>query len=317
MHGMASGFRVRRKRRQPTHNQNKHMKKILSIIGLAAATLAGIQAQTIWNYDFGTGSGTFNTASSASTTFLPTPPVNGGTARVRVGSGGGSFNLENPGSSLGSGSELRIVAPTSTSVNKFSIYDYISAATTFSISYDLRLSGGDSGTFYFFMGDGTTFSDNSGFNGSQVFTGIQWQYGASGAIITNVRNGGNWVTTGLSGTPFAQDTNYTVQVIGNNSASSINYNQGGVNTLAANTWDLWIGGTKVGNNLAKAQLADAANIDSFMFYGINSTGNVANLTVDNISYANYAVPEPQTWFLIGLGAAIGLWNLRRRRVAGV
>lgn len=289
------------------------MKKLLTIIGLAAGTLAGSQAQTIWNYNFGTGTGVYNTASGASTTFLPTPPTNGGTARVRVGSTGGSFNLENPGSSLGSNSELRIVAPTSASVNKFSIYDYTTAATAFSLSFDLRLSGGSSGTFYLFTGDGTTFSDSSGFTGSQSFTGIRWVYGAAGAITTNVRNAGNWVTTGLSGTPFAQDTNYSVQIFGNNGASSINYTQGGTNTLAAGTWDLWIGGVKVGNNLAKAQLAGSANIDSFMFYGESSTGNVANLTLDNISYANYAVPEPKTWVMIGIGSAFMLWNMRRRR----
>ena len=289
------------------------MKKILTILGFAMISLAGADAQTIWNYDFGTGTGTYNTASGNSTTFLPTPPTNGGTARVRVGSAGGSFNLVNPGSSLGTDSELVIVAPTSTSVNKFSIYDYTTAATAFSLSFDLRLSGGSSGTFYLFTGDGTSFSDSNGFTGAQTFTGIRWVYGASSTITTNVRNAGNWVTTGLSGTPFAQDTNYSLQIIGNNGASSVNYTQNGTNTLASNTWDLWIGGAKVGNNLAKAQLAGAANIDSFMFYGESSTGNVANLTLDNISYANAAVPEAKTWVLIGIGSAFMLWNLRRKR----
>ncbi len=289
------------------------MKKLLTILGIVVVSLAGAQAQTIWNYDFGTGTGVYNTASGNSTTFLPAPSTNGGTSRVRVGSTGGSFNLENPGSSLGTGSELRIVAPTSSSVNKFSIYDYTTAATAFSLSFDLRLSGGSSGTFYLMTGDGASFSDNSAFTGSQVFTGIRWTYGASSAITTNVRNAGNWVTTGLTGTPFAQDTNYSVQIRGNNGASSINYTQSGNNTLAANTWDLWVGGTKIGSNLAKAQLAGAANIDSFMFYGETSTGNVANLTVDNISYANYAVPEAKTWALIGIGSAFMMWNLRRKR----
>src|SRR5262245_60347474 len=61
------------------------------------------QAQP-WLYDFGTGTGTFN-SSTASTSFLP-PPTSG-TASVRVGTNPGSIVLDNPGLvSLGSGSEL-------------------------------------------------------------------------------------------------------------------------------------------------------------------------------------------------------------------
>lgn len=283
------------------------MKKTLMLLSLTALTLTGTQAaNTIWDYNFGTGTGTYSTNNS-STTFLPTPPEGGGTARVRVGTGGGSFNLENPGSALGSGSELRIVAPTGTSVNKFSIYDYAEASTAFTLSFDLRLSGGSSGIFYLFTGNGASFSDNSGFTGNQSFTGIRWQYGADAAITTNVRSGGSWVTTGLPETPFAQNINYSVQIVGNNGASSITY--GDNNTLDAGKWDLWIGGIKVGT-VGAAQLASTTVIDSFMFYGESSTGNVANLTLDNISYANYAIPEPATAVLFGLGAAALI--LRRR-----
>lgn len=126
-----------------------------------------------WTYDFGTGTGSHTTG--ASTTFLPDPPAGGGAdARVRIGTTGGSFNLENPGLvGFGSGSELRGVAPTTTSVNKFSIYDY-TASKTFTIQFLIRLGGGSSGTWYFFSGDGAQYSDNGGFAGAQTFTGLRW-----------------------------------------------------------------------------------------------------------------------------------------------
>lgn len=87
-----------------------------------------------WTYNFGTETGTYNTNNSASTTFLPTPESNGGTARVKISNGqGGAFILSNPGVDIGgSGSQLQISAPTGTSVNKFSIYDY-SAGKSFTL----------------------------------------------------------------------------------------------------------------------------------------------------------------------------------------
>ena len=44
----------------------------------------------------------------------------------------------------------------------------------------------------------------------------------------------------------------------------------------------------------------------------NETGNDAGLAIDNFALGA-AVPEPQTWALIGLGAFFMIWNLRRKR----
>lgn len=274
----------------------------------AACALSGFAARAdLFTYDFGSGTGIHNTNSS-STSFLPTPSAGGGTAaRVRVGSGGGSFEMANPGDALGSGTELVGTAPTNTSVNKFSIYDISGATTAFSLSFTLKLTGGSSGNWYMFMGDGASFGDNTGFTGAQVMSGIQWMFGASGAVTENFRSGSSWST--LSGNPFSQDTEYRVELFANNSASAASY--GDSQSLAAYKWDLWVNSTLVGDDLAKAQLANGANIDSFMFYGESSAGNVAKLIVDDIQYANAltVVPEPATAGLL----ALGLLFLRRRR----
>jgi hypothetical protein len=265
---------------------------------LAACTLAAItltadygRAQP-WYYDFGTSTGSFSTASSGdSTMFVPQAELNGGKPRVRIGSTGGSFNLENQVVAFGSESYLRGVAPTSTSVNKFSMYNY-AAGQAFTLRFRLRLGASDgsatvtSGTWSMFVGDGACYSDNSTFSGAQVFTGIRWQCGPSGAITTNYRNAGAWSTAGLSGTSFIQGQNFLVEIYGNNTTVELPYSLNGGQSVGANTFDLWIDGTLVGDNLPKGLLADASTIDSWMFYGESSPGNAANIFLDDIVYLN-------------------------------
>lgn len=257
-------------------------------------------ASTTWEYDFGTGTGTFT--SGVSTTFLPATETDGGTSRVRVGSGGGSFSLQSDGSS----SQLVGVAPTSSSINKFSIYDFANAAATVTLTFDINLTGGASGTWYLFLGDGATFSDNNAFSGAQTFAGLRFQFGASDAITVSNRAGGSWAT--VSSTGIAQNTDLSVMLVGNNSSGVVTY---GSESIAANSWDLWVNGQLVASDLAKAQLATGSLIDSFMFYGESSTANVAKIALDNISYTNAAVPEPSGAAILGSIGVLGL--LRRRR----
>ena len=70
-------------------------------VGLLIITFSICAFAQPWNYDLGTGTGSHT--SDVSLTFLPDPQTGGGTdARVRIGSGGGSFNLENQVISFGS-----------------------------------------------------------------------------------------------------------------------------------------------------------------------------------------------------------------------
>jgi hypothetical protein len=171
------------------------MKQKLFFIGLLALMLlAGKGWGQPWTYNFGTSTGTYNTNNSASTTFLPSPEENGGTARVRRSNNqGGSFIMESSQTGkIGSGSRFRIEAPTGGSVNKFSIYDYTTPGKSFYTKFAMLLGGSDggnvaSGTWYFFQGDGATYSDNSSFSSAQVFTGLRFVFGASGAITLEYR----------------------------------------------------------------------------------------------------------------------------------
>ena len=216
---------------------------------------------------------------------------NTGFGGVRIGSGGGSFTIMNSGQEIGVDAELRGIAPTGTSVNSVGVTstEYGTVAKVFTIAFEVYFSGGSSGTWYFFAGNGSSFAatQSTGFTGNQVFTGIRWVFGSSNSITTNNRNAGSWNATGITGTPFAQLTSYTVTIIGNNSTSSVNY--GASQSVAANTYDLWVNGTLVGDNLAKAQLPADTDINAFRFYGESSTSNVATISLDNIRWWNTCV----------------------------
>lgn len=288
------------------------MKKFAGI--LVITSIAGTAGADLFLYDFGIGASNHTTASAFTTTFLPQPGIGGGEDRVRVGTTGGGFYMENPGdTAVGSGSELRIVAPTSASVNKFSIYDY-TPGKTFSLGMTLKMTGGSSGTFTLFTGDGASLSDSSGFTGGQIFTGLRLTYGASDAIATSYRTAGAWVSA--TGTPFSQNNVYQIEIYGNNTTGALDYEKGGTQTLNANEWDLWINGALWNEGIGKALLPNDANIDSFMIYGESSAGNVANLIVDDVWYANNltVIPEPATIGLIaGPGIGLLLACFRRRR----
>jgi hypothetical protein len=261
------------------------MKILLSLL-LAFLFIDSAYSQP-WNYNFGTSTGTYNTTNS-SETFLPTPPS--GIARVRRGNQGGSFNLQTT-AFFGFQSVLRIVAPTGGSVNKFSVYNY-SAGKSFTLKFSMRLGASDgssngatSGIWTLFIGDGAMYSDNNNFAGAQVFTGLRLTF-SSDSILTTVRNGSNWVTTGITGTPFSQGTNYVVDIYGNNTTGTLNYDYFGPRSVAAGTWDLWVEGVLCGDDLGKAELPGNVNIDSWMFYGESSAGNVANIFLDDFYYQN-------------------------------
>jgi archaellum component FlaF (FlaF/FlaG flagellin family) len=261
------------------------MRKIFTLISIMA--FAGMASAQPWTYDFGTSTGSHSTASailsSDVSSYLPVPQTNGGTARTRVGSGSGSFNLDNPGTTLGSETEFRMVAPTSASLNKFSVFDY-TGGKQFAIKFYIRFDGGASGIWTFVCGDGTMYSDNNALSSAQVFAGMRFTFAASDAITAQHRTGATWAS--LSSNPFSQKNNFKVELYGNNGTTTINYTYGGVQSIAANRYDIWVDGVLIGDDITKGALGNDVNIDSWLFFGESSSGNVATAFIDDISYSN-------------------------------
>lgn len=258
-----------------------------------------LRAEAIWNYDFGTGSGAVT--SGDSTTFLPTPGPDGGTSRVRVGTGGGGFALVNPG--VGSSSLVATASATS-SVNKFSIYDY-GGTELFTLEAEVTFQGGNSGSWYLLVGNGSSFSDGTSFDKTEVFSGLRWDFENDGGLTTSrLSSSGNWLTTSVPN--MVQDTTYRLKIYGNNTTGAVEH--AGLR-LEPSTWDVLIDGVVAASGLAKAGLADSTPIDSFMFNGSGSTGNAATLTLNSVTYANVLAPEPQSWMLAAVGVAC-CWGAR-------
>lgn len=241
-----------------------------------------------WVYDFGTATGSYSISGGASTSFLPTP--SSGIARVRVGTNGGSFNLNNPGlTGFGTGTELNMLAPYSSSVNKFSIYDF-TAGRSFYTRFFIRFDSGTSGNCYFFQGNGNCFSNSSAYSNSEIFTGIKWMFGSNKTITWNYRNGSTWSSIGSN--PFSQSLTFKIEIYGNNTTGTISYmyNNCSSNSLAPDRWDIWVNGSLAGDDLLKAGLANNTDIDSWMFYTENSSLNPANVFIDDITYSN-SIPQ--------------------------
>lgn len=240
-----------------------------------------------WVYNFGTSTGSYTTASSATLTFLPSAPS--GNDRIRIGNAGGGFYLTNQTIDFCTDSYLRGVAATTTSANKFSVYAFDSTKMAM-VKFIVRLGDqngsntAESGSWAFFLGKGAMYYDNNTFAGAQVFAGIQFVFGANGAITLQNRAAGSWVT--ISTSAIVQGNDYKIEIFCNNTTTSQNYNYGSENTVAFDKYDLWINGNLVGDELSKAQIANNIDLTSFMFYGVSSVSNVANIFVDDIEWSN-------------------------------
>ncbi|WKZ73542.1 MAG: hypothetical protein QY308_04900 [Ignavibacteriaceae bacterium] len=246
----------------------------------------------IWSYDFGTGkNASFTSNNSFSTTFLPQPDPGAGQDLVYVSTEGGGLYLENQTIQFGKDRYLMIGSSQNSSINKFSIYDY-TPGKTFALTFRIRFGNWDgtsvafSSNFRLCVGDGDSYS--LGYYPAmltQTFTCLSWELKGNNTITTKFINRNTALT--IHGTPFSQGNDYIVDIIGNNTKNTIYYKDGR-QSVPANTFDLWVNGIKVGQDLPKSRLADDSYIDSFTFDGERSTGNVANIFLDDIKYSNTA-----------------------------
>ena len=269
---------------------------VLAVVFCVVGINSQVGAQTSVQ-NFGTGTG-LHTSQTGSTAFIPNPTSGTTYARGGAVSPNAPIELATTSNPLGtSGAYVRGVASSSTSVAKFSPIVGYTASTEFYTSF--RVLFGDSlagntaasGVWAFYQGAGAMYSDNNDFAGTQVFTGLRFIYGASGALALTYRAAGAFVTTGLTQSAFSQGTVYRIEIVGNNKTSGvINYTyNGGAQSVNVQKFDLYINGIRIGDDLAEALLPANTNVASTTFIGTSSTSNVANVFVDNVIIYN-AVP---------------------------
>jgi hypothetical protein len=265
------------------------MKKLYLVILLLNFQLFA-QLQT---YDFGTGTGTFSTASTGSDVFLPTAPS--GTARVYIGGAGGQFSLVNPGV-VGTGSELQGTAATlnaDNNINKFSIYNINSPSALFSLRFSFRLDGGENGSEWLLLigKNGGYFQNGVVFVNSVYFCAVKFQFSSTSAINSYVNlNGTSWdlVSWGIN-----KGENHVFEVFANNTNSTTaNYTYGTSQNVGPYSYDIWLDGTLVNNDESRTGLAVDLILDSFAFVGRLSSGNAAMIYLDDIYYSNALEPGP-------------------------
>jgi hypothetical protein len=177
---------------------------------LASAFTLQAQAQAS-SQTFGTGTGT-HTSQTGSTGFIPNP-TGSGTTWVRAGATAPAapIVLATAGNPLGtSGAYVQAAASASTSVGKFSPMVAYTGSPEFYTSFKILLGDAAAGTtatngsWTFYQGAGSMYSDASDFAGAAVFTGVRFTFNAAGGVFLGYRGGAAWTTTGLSGTNFNQ-----------------------------------------------------------------------------------------------------------------
>lgn len=249
-----------------------------------------------WSYDFSNFEGVYTT-NAVNTSFLPTP--SSGTATVSIGTGGGSIKVENPGiAHFGSESKLAIQSPTNNSPNKYSLTDY-TPANTFYTRFDFLIGTSTGGTlssgidFLFIQGNGSDFSTASTFVNNESFSVLRMTTEVSSGLSIKYVTSTDVVT--ISTSLMKQRNYYTMEIVGNNSNTPISYQYAG-NTKHVNpqTYDLYLNGVLIGDDLQKAGLSANSPIDSWMFYSVNSASNLGHFFIDNITYANEVPAEINT-----------------------
>lgn len=264
--------------------------KLTLLLFLIYGLLAVESTAQPWTYDFGTT--TKSHTSGAVTNFFPSTPSGGGTYRVRVGSAGGNMVLANPGTSLGTGAELQITAPTSTSCNKFTVYGWDNPTTSTHLKFKMRTEATNTASFWLMIGANTgIYTDNNNATFTNALVCINFLYNSTGVLTTQRRDGNGYNATTIS--QFVEATDQVVEIFANNANTSTTYTKGGVSyTLNAQTWDLWIDDAKVSpaNGWAKgagsSSITSNTTLSAFGFFAESSFGNNGKLYIDDLEYTN-------------------------------
>ncbi|MBC8645389.1 hypothetical protein H9W95_19245 [Flavobacterium lindanitolerans] len=279
------------------------MKKTLLFTSLRTLMVLvfGLFFNGVWGQtsvqNFGTGTAN-HTSQTGSTGVIPNPTS--GTTWVRGGATAPNapISLLNGTNPLGAdGSYVKATASSTTSVAKFSPIVGYTGSTEFYTSFKVLFGNSTatavagSGSWTFYQGSGSMYSDASDFAGSAVFAGIRFTYDSGGNVNITSRQNSSWVSTGFTVTALTQLEAHKVEIIGNNKSSGvINYTYNGLPaSVATQKYDLYVDGVLIGNDIAQGAMSSGSNVNSTTFIGISSTSNAANIFVDDVVVYN-AVP---------------------------
>jgi hypothetical protein len=216
---------------------------------------------------------------------------------IRIGSGGGVIDALVPGN-FGTGSSAIVTQNSSSgSLNAIGVADTLPTSDVYELSLDFRLTN-LSGDMVVGVGSGSAFTGANTFSTSQ---GLFWLQSDSGNFERRTSSG--WSNVG-GGTTFLLDTNYSLRVLANGSASSVSYTGG---TVGAGSMDIYLDGTLVDDDVPVT--TSGLQADGFRMYQVN----LGNFEVDNVAlYDSIAVPEPSMLALGGIGLMVALRGVRRR-----
>lgn len=261
-------------------------------------------SQVIYNYDFGTVTGSYSAAGS---TIALAPPVSGNAYLYIASTPNGGAQLNNPGlNTFGSGTKLMLHSSASGgSANKFSIWGYSGGNTSYcKFTVVLADSTGGStpvnGIFYFCSGSGTSFRNNNGLSPGEILTGIKWSVSSEGTISTKtIKSGNAWEDILLN--PFYQGNAnvYTIEIFGNNSIAAVNYNYNYIpHSVAPLKQDIHINGTLCADDadVSGNGLVQGAAINSIMFYVEENSASRLCAFIDDVSFQT-AIPPTTTTYI--------------------
>lgn len=256
------------------------MKKLITIIGIAAATLAGAPGQVL--YTTGTYSQDFDSL-------------------VNSGSGAWTNNSTLTGwfTQTDATPSITSIAANTGSTTAGGLYSF-----GIGTNVDRALGYAPTNTFFGNPGNGyvgVRIQNNNSFTLTSFnlsYTGEQWRLengAAAGTLVVQYKVDATSITDATGWTSLTDLTFTSPKTNGTTGALDGN--------AAGNFSNLSISNVPV-------SISAGSNI-FFRWVDANNTGNDQFLAVDNVSFS--AIPEPSTWVLIFLGAGFGLWNIRRRR----
>ena len=250
------------------------MKKLLAIIGLAAATLAGAHAQVLLTN--GTYSEGFNSLGNATgSTSIPSGwSISNNATTSSLGTLLTTTDRNTWADTTGGS---RNVAST-TGLTSSSTTTVQNAASNRALGYRQSGSIGDPGAAFVF------------------------NFNSTGLTISTIS------FDFLTVDPQTRTTTWLAQVSINGTAWT-SLTTSPVTITDSASWGL----TSVSISTVPTLVDNISSGYFRLFASVASSGSGSRDTIAIDNFSLTAVPEPSTWALIGLGSAFALWNIRRRR----